>query len=155
MTHSCTTKPNNQSLFWSAATADSEIDFEHLRWLHTTFPLHYSADDKRGRQVDPSDPLRAHILLNTEPDYPREHKHTQAHTQCGLEGNESKKQITRPLACGLGQVGFSPPIPPGLCVFVKRKLNVTLSKMTLKQCSFICREIDGGHKIDGVYGPYI
>lgn len=117
MTHSCTTKPNNQSLFWSAATADSEIDFEHLRWLHTTFPLHYSADDKRGRQVDPSDPLRAHILLNTEPDYPREHKHTQAHTQCGLEGNESKKQITRPLACGLGQVGFPPPYPTwAVCV---------------------------------------
>lgn len=77
MTHSCTTKPNNQSLFWSAGEADSEIDFEkHLRWLHMTFPLHFSADDKHGRQVGPSDPPRAHILLNTEPDYPREHKHT-------------------------------------------------------------------------------
>lgn len=64
-------KPKRSVSIWFVGAANSEIDSEqHLRWLRPTFPLRFLADDKRGRQVGPSDPPRAHILLNTDPDYP-------------------------------------------------------------------------------------
>lgn len=138
VTHSCTTNPNDQSLFWLVGAADSEIDSEqHLRWLRPTFPLRFLADDKRGRQVGPSDPPRAHILLNTDPDYPWEHTHSIAHTyiHTGLWGNESESKIT--LSCLRVQGRWA--LPPQWLVRGKKCLCVLLCRwsfMSSLSCDF-------------------
>lgn len=126
MTHSCTTKPNNQFVFWAVGAAGSEIDFEqHLRWLHTTFPLYFLADDKHGHQIVPCDPQGAHILLNTEPDYPREqntHKHACTH----ILWPWGKWGWDHSVLSGQGQVGSLPKSHLGHCGLPGQKMYVCL-----------------------------
>lgn len=127
MTHSCTTKPNNQSLFLSAGAAKSEIDFEQrLWWLHATFPLRFAADDKHGRQVGPHDPSRAHIFLNAQADYPWGHTHTNIHTHAHTvafgEMRVSSGSLCLALKYGTG--GLFPHIPPGSLWIIKQIVGV-------------------------------